>query len=214
MTTANSKSQPYRVESEVPFAQQAEFLDQMFEELYHNLEDATLAGATGDLFYIAATGLLANLTIGASGRFVRSNGTTPEWSTLSLPNAATVGDLPYASAANVLSMLADVATGNALISGGVATAPSWGKIGLTTHVTGDLPYANLVQATAASLLLGRGSAAGAGDWEEITLGTGLTMTNKVLSASGGGTWSVLTNGDVADPELVFAAGDVVMIFTP
>lgn len=53
-----------------------------------------------------------------------------------------IGDLLYASATNTLSKLADVATGNALISGGVATAPSWGKIGLTTHVTGTLPVGN------------------------------------------------------------------------
>ena len=53
-----------------------------------------------------------------------------------------VGDILYASAATALSKLADVATGNALISGGVTTAPSWGKIGLTTHVTGTLPEAN------------------------------------------------------------------------
>jgi len=42
----------------------------------------------------------------------------------------------------VLSKLADVATGNALISGGVNTAPSYGKIALTTHVSGTLPVAN------------------------------------------------------------------------
>jgi len=53
-----------------------------------------------------------------------------------------VGDLLYASATTTLSKLADVATGNALISGGVTTAPSWGKIGLTTHVSGTLPVAN------------------------------------------------------------------------
>ncbi len=54
----------------------------------------------------------------------------------------TVGDLLYASASTTLSKLAGVATGNALISGGVSTAPSWGKIGLTTHVSGTLPIAN------------------------------------------------------------------------
>lgn len=53
-----------------------------------------------------------------------------------------VGDILYASASNALSRLADVATGNALISGGVGVAPSWGKIGLTTHVNGTLPIAN------------------------------------------------------------------------
>lgn len=54
----------------------------------------------------------------------------------------TVGDLLYASGAAALSKLADVATGNALISGGVGVAPSWGKIGLTTHVSGVLGLAN------------------------------------------------------------------------
>jgi len=53
-----------------------------------------------------------------------------------------VGDLVYASTTTALSKLADVATGNALISGGVGAAPSYGKIGLTTHVSGTLPVAN------------------------------------------------------------------------
>jgi hypothetical protein len=53
-----------------------------------------------------------------------------------------IGDLLYASTTTALSKLADVATGSALISGGVGVAPSWGKIGLTTHVSGTLPIAN------------------------------------------------------------------------
>jgi hypothetical protein len=53
-----------------------------------------------------------------------------------------VGDLLYADTSTTLAKLADVATGNALISGGVGVAPSWGKIGLTTHVSGVLPTAN------------------------------------------------------------------------
>jgi hypothetical protein len=53
-----------------------------------------------------------------------------------------VGDLVYADTTTSLAKLADVATGNALISGGVGSAPSWGKIGLATHVSGTLPIAN------------------------------------------------------------------------
>jgi len=73
---------------------------------------------------------------------------TPGLSTITAAKGGTgqttyaVGDLLYASAATTLSKLADVATGNALISGGVTTAPSWGKIGLATHVSGTLPTAN------------------------------------------------------------------------
>lgn len=54
----------------------------------------------------------------------------------------TTGDILYASAATTLSKLADTSTGNALISGGVGVAPSWGKIGLTTHVSGTLGVTN------------------------------------------------------------------------
>jgi len=54
----------------------------------------------------------------------------------------TTGDILYASSSTALSKLADVATGNALISGGVATAPLWGKIGLTTHISGTLGVGN------------------------------------------------------------------------
>ena len=53
-----------------------------------------------------------------------------------------VGDILFASTTTALSKLADVATGNALISGGIGVAPSYGKIGLTTHVSGTLPVAN------------------------------------------------------------------------
>jgi hypothetical protein len=53
-----------------------------------------------------------------------------------------VGDLLYADTTTSLARLADVAVGNALISGGVSANPSWGKIGLSTHVDGTLPIAN------------------------------------------------------------------------
>jgi hypothetical protein len=86
-----------------------------------------------------STGLTpAGATSGAvtlSGTLVASNGGTGQ-------SSYTIGDLLYASGSTALSKLADIATGNALISGGVSTAPSWGKIGLTTHISGILPVAN------------------------------------------------------------------------
>lgn len=65
-----------------------------------------------------------------------------------------VGDLLYADTTTSLAKLADVATGNALISGGVGVAPAWGKIGLTTHVTGTLPVANGGTGTATAFTAG------------------------------------------------------------
>jgi hypothetical protein len=53
-----------------------------------------------------------------------------------------VGDLLYASTTTALSKLADVATTNVLISGGVGVAPSWGKVALASAVSGTLPVAN------------------------------------------------------------------------
>lgn len=73
----------------------------------------------------------------------------------------TVGDLLYASTTTALSKLADVATGNALISGGVGVAPSYGKIGLTTHVSGTLPVANGGTGTATQFTTGSVVFAGA-----------------------------------------------------
>jgi hypothetical protein len=54
----------------------------------------------------------------------------------------TTGDILYAASSSTLARLNDVATGNALISGGVGVAPSWGKIGLSTHVSGTLPVSS------------------------------------------------------------------------
>jgi len=75
----------------------------------------------------------------------------------------TTGDILYASSSSAFSKLSDVATGNALISGGVGTAPSWGKVGLTTHVDGTLPVANggtgSTTLTANNVLLGNGTSA-------------------------------------------------------
>lgn len=82
------------------------------------------------------------ISSGGAGTVLRSDGTNWLTSSFTIPNTFTTGDILYASATNVLTALPDVATGNALISGGVTTAPAWGKIGLTTHVSGTLGVGN------------------------------------------------------------------------
>ena len=73
----------------------------------------------------------------------------------------TTGDLIAATSSTTLGRLQCVAVGNALISGGVLTTPSWGKIGLATHVDGTLPVANggtgQTSLTANNVLLGNGT---------------------------------------------------------
>lgn len=113
--------------------------------------DILYAGTTTSLYKLAgvATGnALISGGVGAAPTYGKIGLTTHVTGTLPATNGGTgqasyaVGDLLFASTTTALSKLADVATGNALISGGVGVAPSYGKIGLTTHVSGTLPTAN------------------------------------------------------------------------
>lgn len=112
----------------------------------------------------ALTQIIGSAFGGTANGFTKFSGATTTEKTYTLPDASAailtdnaavsaaqggtgiasyaVGDIIYASGTATLAKLADVATGNALISGGITTAPSWGKIGLTTHVSGTLGSAN------------------------------------------------------------------------
>ena len=106
-----------------------------------------------------------------------------------------VGDLLYASTTSALSKLADVATGNSLISGGAGVAPSWGKIELTTHVSGALPVANGGTGTAtAPTQYGVVYASSTSAYASTAAGTaGQVLTSNGTSAP---TWSSNISGTV------------------
>ena len=116
----------------------------------------------------------------------------------------TQGDLVYATAANTLGTLADVATGNALISGGVGADPLWGKIGLSTHVSGTLPIGNggTGQTTASAAFDALNPMTTVGDM--IYEGSGPTAvrlpigsSNQVLTVVGGiPSWQTPSSGGV------------------
>lgn len=105
-----------------------------------------------------------------------------------------IGDILYASAASALSKLADIATGNALISGGVTTAPSWGKIGLTTHVSGILPTAN--GGTGIAYFTAAGPTVARTYTFPDANATVLTSNSAVTAAQGGTGLATLTTGNV------------------
>jgi hypothetical protein len=106
-----------------------------------------------------------------------------------LPSVAT-GDLLYGSSANVLSALADVATGNALISGGVSTAPLWGKI-TSSHL-------NITTTACTNQFLTAISATGTGTCTTDTLASaqhanqGTTTTVLHGNAAGNPTWAAVS----------------------
>lgn len=63
----------------------------------------------------------------------------------------------------------------------------------TTIANDAVTFAKMQNSTVASVLVGRGAGGGAGDFQEITLGTNLSMSGTTLNASGGGggggTWT-------------------------
>jgi hypothetical protein len=79
----------------------------------------------------------------------------------------------------------------------------------TTIANDAVTYAKMQNTAAASVLLGRGSAAGAGDPQEITLGTNLSMSGATLNATGGGT----STSTAPQGRLTLQAATPVMITT-
>lgn len=143
-----------------------------------------------------ATALLraASITVGWTGVLATGRGGTGL-------SSYTTGDLIQASGSSTLATLAAVATGNVLLSGGVGTVSSWGKVGLTTHVSGTLAVGNGgtgVTGTPSNgqLLIGNGSG--------YTLATITGTTDQVNVTNGSGTITLSTPQDIAtDSDVQF-----------
>jgi hypothetical protein len=130
-----------------------------------------------------------------------------------------VGDLLYANTTTTLAKLADVATGNALISGGVSTAPSYGKIGLTTHVSGTLPVANGGTATSTAFTTGSVVFAGASGvysqnnasffWDNTNSRLGIGTATPAAKLHSAQTYVVPSSGGIsADTTGIFSNNNI------
>lgn len=170
-----------------------------------------------------ATAVLPNSRVLTAGTNVTLDATTPGVLTLNAgagsvtaSGSPVAGNIPKFSTATNLVPATTTGTGNVVLATSpTLTTPALGTpsalvltnatgtptaivltngtgLSLATGVTGDLPLANLTPASAASVLLGRGDS-GAGDYQEITLGSNLTMTGTVLAATGGGGSGTVTH---------------------
>lgn len=165
----------------------------------------------GDILYASSASALSKLAGVATGSALISGGVgaAPSWGKVGLTthisgtlaagnggtgqSSYTVGDILYASTTSALSKLAGVAAGNVLLSGGVGTAPSWGKVALTTHVSGTLPVANggSGATTLTGYLKGNGTSAFTGS-ASIPVGD----LSGTLSVASGGTGATTLTGYV------------------
>lgn len=156
--------------------------------------NAAKSGANSDI--TALSGLSTPLSVAQGGTALASYA---------------VGDLVYASGATTLAKLADVATGNVLISGGVGVAPSYGKVGLTTHISGTLPVGN--GGTGATTLTGVLIGNGASAFTAVAAPTGTivgtsdsqTLTNKTVNLTSNTLTGTLAQFNTACSDANFAS---------
>jgi hypothetical protein len=126
----------------------------------------------------------------------------------------TQGDVLYHNGTNWAKLAAGT-SGHFLKTNGAAANPAWAAAGVTDGDKGDITvsasgatwtidndavtYAKMQNVSTGSRLLGRGSLAGGGDVQEITLGTGLSMTGQTLSSVAG----TFPDGNASAPGIAF-----------
>lgn len=163
--------------------------------------DITGSGTTGITTAIAA-GVIVNADVNASAGITLSKLAALTANRVLLSDAS--GVISASSVTNTTLGFLDAtssiqtqlngkqATGNYITAlTGDVTASGPGSV--TATIANDaVTYAKMQNVSAASKLLGRGSAGGSGDVEEITLGSGLSMSGTTLSVTAGTVTSIAT----------------------
>lgn len=158
----------------------------------------TNKGGSGQITANAALNAFLPSQASANGKVLQSDGTNSSWVTPSsgFTNPMTsVGDLIQGSTAGAAVRLASVATGNALISGGLTTLSSWGKI-TSGHIDGT------IQPTASPTFTG--TITFPSPW---TLGsTSVTSTGTELNYVAGVTSAIQTQLNGKQATITFGTG--------
>ena len=141
---------------------------------FANLSGAGGADAVGDIAFratVAGAPVYTRLAIGTTGQFLTVVGGVPAWTTAA---ASTI--IVQEEDANV-----DTATGTIDFLGAdfdVASSPA-GEANVSIAADA-ITYAKIQNTAAASVIIGRGSAAGAGDVQELTAGNGLAIVTTTV----------------------------------
>jgi len=162
----------------------------VFQDFSQTLANKAISGANNTITNVS-------LTTGVTGILPVANGGTNF-------SSYTIGDLIQASASGVLSKLNSVATGNVLITGGVATVSSWGKV-TSSHIDATVQTSGL-----SWLLTGTSTLTGA-----VTIAHGgnnvsFSGTGKVTFSptNGGGSIAGFNPGSVTNNPATLANGDL------
>jgi hypothetical protein len=121
------------------------------------------------------TGAFAATAAGTAGQILISGGAAadPAWTTATFPSTVAAGALLVGTASNVVGSIADVAVGQALMSGGVGVVPAYTG---SPSFSGSVTAATGVTATTGNLTASAGNV--------VAAGTGNGLLVPVSTASG------------------------------
>lgn len=120
------------------------------------------------------TGNVEALTVGGGIEFSGSGG---------IQRSALTGDVTASAGSNATTIATGAVTSTKIANLAVTDAQLAANAVITAKILdANVTYAKIQNVSAASRLLGRGSAGGAGVVQEVTLGSGLTLSGTALSA--------------------------------